>query len=134
MLKESDYQHDVLKKIKLLLNYKNTDKKDNCIIMKEDPRYIQGIPDWIILYKNKWATLEIKRSKHEKHQPNQDNYVDKMNYMSCSYFLFPENEIYVIKHLLLFFEKQNVVPEEFIFYTVDKLEKIIKGEKVANEF
>lgn len=61
-----------------------------CMIFKMDQ--IQGIPDLLILYKNKWASLEIKKSKNAKHQPNQDYYVDKMNDMSFSRFVYPENK------------------------------------------
>ena len=29
-----------------------------CIVTKLDPDHIQGIPDLLILYKDKWASLE----------------------------------------------------------------------------
>lgn len=70
-----------------------------CIIMKNDPTYIQGIPDLTVLYKNKWATLEVKRSKDESHRPNQDNYVRYMNDMSFSSFVYPENLTEVLNEM-----------------------------------
>lgn len=70
-----------------------------CIILKNDPAYIQGIPDLTILYKNKWATLETKKSEKEPHRPNQDYYVDEMNNMSFSRFIFPENKEEVLNDL-----------------------------------
>lgn len=70
-----------------------------CIVTKMDPTDIQGMPDLLILYKNKWATLELKRSRNATHQPNQDYYVDKMNKMSFSRFIFPENEEEVLHEL-----------------------------------
>ena len=70
-----------------------------CIIMKNDSSYIQGVPDWIILYKKKWATLECKKDGKAHHQPNQDYYVDKMNDMSFSSFIYPENEEEVLNEL-----------------------------------
>lgn len=70
-----------------------------CIVTKMDPTDIQGMPDLLILYKNKWATLELKRSRNATHQPNQDYYVDKMNEMSFSRFIFPENEEEVLHEL-----------------------------------
>lgn len=68
-----------------------------CMIFKMDQ--IQGIPDLLILYKNKWASLENKKSKNAKHQPNQDYYVDKMNDMSFSRFVYPENKDDVLEEL-----------------------------------
>lgn len=71
-----------------------------CIIMKNDPNDIQGIPDLTVLYKDKWATLECKRSEKAKNrQPNQPYYVEKMNEMSFSRFIFPENEETVLTDL-----------------------------------
>ena len=81
---ESKYQASLIKKIK--------ERLPGCIIMKNDSSYIQGIPDLLILYNDKWASLEVKKSAVAKHRPNQDYYVEKMNEMSFSAFIFPENE------------------------------------------
>ena len=70
-----------------------------CIVMKTDPNYIQGMPDLLILHKNKWASLENKRSANAKKQPNQQYYVDKMNEMSFSRFVCPENKEAVLSDL-----------------------------------
>lgn len=76
-------------------------KKDfpSCLIMKNDSGYIQGIPDWTILHKNKWAVLEVKREKNSPKQPNQLHYVDKLNNMSYSRFVYPENKEEVMNEL-----------------------------------
>ena len=74
-----------------------------CIILKNDANYIQGIPDLTVLYKNKWAVLEVKRSEKEAHQPNQDYYVETLDDMSFSRFIFPENKNQVISELKEFF-------------------------------
>ena len=76
-----------------------------CIVMKNDSSYIQGIPDLLVLHKDKWASLEVKRSPNASHQPNQDYYVDKMNEMGFSRFVYPENKDNVMTDLRLYFEK-----------------------------
>lgn len=68
-----------------------------CMIFKMDQ--IQGIPDLLILYKNKWASLENKKSANAKRQPNQEYYVNKMNEMSFSRFICPENKDDVLNDL-----------------------------------
>lgn len=70
-----------------------------CIVLKTDPTYIQGLPDILILYKNKWAALEVKRSLKAKHQPNQDYYVKLMNKMSFARFISPEVKEEVLNEL-----------------------------------
>lgn len=62
-----------------------------CMILKNDSNYIQGIPDLTVLYKDKWAVLECKKERGAPHQPNQDRYVERLNGMSYSAFIFPEN-------------------------------------------
>lgn len=76
-----------------------------CMVLKNDPTYIQGVPDLLVLYKDKWASLEVKKSATAKHQPNQDYYVDKMNEMSHSAFIFPENKDQVLDDLRKAFNK-----------------------------
>lgn len=76
-----------------------------CIVMKNDSSYIQGVPDLLVLHKDRWASLEVKRSSNASHQPNQDYYVDKMNEMGFSRFIYPENKDNVMTDLRLYFEK-----------------------------
>lgn len=72
-------------------------KFPDCMIFKMDQ--IQGIPDLLVLYKNKWASLENKKNVNAKHQPNQDYYVNKMNDMSFARFVYPENKDLVLEEL-----------------------------------
>ena len=88
---ESRFQANLIKELKKLF--------PGCIVMKSDSGYLQGIPDLLILYKNKWATLEFKQSAGAKKQPNQEYYVGKMNEMSFSRFICPENKEEVLHDL-----------------------------------
>lgn len=90
-MKESKFQSDLKKELKKIF--------PGCIITKLDSGDIQGIPDLLILYKDKWATLENKKSAKATHRPNQDYYVSKMNEMSFSRFIYPENKDAVISDL-----------------------------------
>ena len=74
-----------------------------CIILHMDPNEIQGIPDILILYKNKWAALEGKKSARAAHQPNQEYYVELMDRMSFAAFIYPENKDIVLDELYLYF-------------------------------
>ena len=93
---ENSFQSKLIKELKSLF--------PGCIVMKNDPDYIQGIPDITILYKNKWATLECKRNERAKKQPNQEYYVGRMNEMSFSSFICPENKEDVLHELQRAFE------------------------------
>lgn len=73
-----------------------------CLIFKMDQ--IQGIPDLLILYRDKWASLECKKRTTADRQPNQDYWVDKMNEMSFSRFICPENKEEVLNELQQSFE------------------------------
>ena len=74
-----------------------------CIILHMDPNEIQGIPDLLILYKNKWAALEGKKNSTASARPNQEYYVDLMNDMSFAAFIYPENKNAVLDALYLHF-------------------------------
>lgn len=91
MKKESDFQKNLKKELKKLF--------PGCFITKLDSGDIQGIPDLLILYKDKWATLENKRTRGAKRQPNQEYYVDMMDKMSFSRFIYPENKDEVLNEL-----------------------------------
>ena len=88
---ESDFQAKLIRELKK--------RFPGCIVTKNDPNYIQGFPDLTILYNDKWATLECKRSSRAKKQPNQDYYVGRMNDMSFSSFICPENKEEVLHEL-----------------------------------
>lgn len=88
-MRENNFQSKLISDIKK--------KYPGCIILKNDARYKQGIPDIIILYKNKWAMLECKVRKKE--QPNQPYYISKLNKMSFARFINPMNKEDVLHDL-----------------------------------
>lgn len=81
---ERDYQKKLVKKLK--------DIFPGCVVLKNDAQLKQGIPDLLILHKDKWVALEVKRSESATHRPNQDYNVERMNEMSYAAFIYPENE------------------------------------------
>ena len=88
---ENKFQSKLIKELKKIF--------PGCIVMKNDSSYIQGIPDLLILYKNKWASLEVKKSANASKRPNQQYYVDLMNKMSFARFVSPENKKEVLDEL-----------------------------------
>ena len=97
-MKESKFQSDLKKELQGMF--------PGCMITKLDSGDIQGIPDLLVLYKDKWAVRENKRSAKAAHQPNQDYYVDKMNGMSFASFIYPENKDEVLARLRKKFNKK----------------------------
>jgi len=95
-MRENEFQRKLIKEIKT--------RFPGAIVLKNDPNYIQGIPDLTIFYKNKWATLECKKDKKAERQPNQEYYVETMNSMSFSRVIFPENKEEVLNDLQHSFE------------------------------
>lgn len=89
--KESDFQKDVINELQ--------ERLPGSIVMKTDPRYIQGLPDLLVLFNDQWASLECKRSATANKQPNQDTYVEMMNGMSISRFIYPENKEEVLNEV-----------------------------------
>ena len=91
MALERDFQAKLIKELKMIFK--------GCIIMKNDSSYIQGIPDLIILFEDKWAALEVKKSATASHRPNQEYYVDLMDRMSFAAFIYPENKEEILYEL-----------------------------------
>ena len=93
---ERNFQADLINDLKEMFK--------GCLVLKNDPDYIQGIPDLLILYKEKWAALECKKSAKAIKQPNQEYYVGQMDGMSFSRFVYPENKEAVLNELQQAFE------------------------------
>jgi hypothetical protein len=88
---ESEYQAKLIKKLRRMF--------PDCLILKNDTDYLQGIPDLLILHNDKWALLEVKPSEDADTQPNQPYYVRVGNEMSFAAFIYPENEAEVLNDL-----------------------------------
>lgn len=86
---ESGFQDKLIEDLKTIF--------PGCMVFKMDQR--QGIPDLLILFGKKWASLECKRHAKSTRQPNQEYYVDLMNKMSFSSFIYPENKEEVLNEL-----------------------------------
>lgn len=81
---ENEYQAGLIKRIK--------ERFPDSLILKNDPNYIQGVPDLSIFTPNGWAMLEVKKGPKAPHRPNQDYYVSSLGEWSFTSFIFPENE------------------------------------------
>ena len=99
---ESRFQKELIDEVKL--------RYPGCVALKNDASYIQGFPDWTILYKDRWAVLEVKRERGANKQPNQEYYVDKLNKMSFSRFVYPENKDEVLEDLDTLFKRKRRHP------------------------
>lgn len=99
--KENKYQADLIKRIE--------DRFPGCLVMKNDEGYRQGIPDLTVLHGDRWAVLEVKRDEKELQnlQPNQQHYVDRLNNMGFSAFIYPSNEEEVLDAVQRSFETER---------------------------
>ena len=88
---ESAFKTKLIKDIKTMF--------PGSLVFHLDPSDGQGIPDLLILFGNKWAALEGKKSKNSSHRPNQDYYVELLNKMSYSAFIYPENKEKILNEL-----------------------------------
>lgn len=88
---ESVFQSALIKELKQLF--------PDCVVLKNDPNYRQGIPDLIVLWKNKWAALECKSRKNAHVQPNQNYYIDILDRLSFARFIYPENKEEILHEL-----------------------------------
>ena len=97
MKNENKYRQDLVKKIKEIF--------PDIIIIHGNPNEIQGIPDLILFYKNKYAMIETKKLKKSKKQQNQDYYIDFIkDWGSFASFVQRDNEEVVLNELRRYFE------------------------------
>lgn len=95
-MKESEYQKKLIDKIKA--------KIPDCIVLKNDSSYLQGVPDLSVMRGSQYAFLEVKVSRNASHQPNQDFYINKTSEQGgFATFVYPENEEEVLNNLVDYF-------------------------------
>lgn len=96
---ESKFQKELIDEVK--------ERYPGCVALKNDSSYMQGFPDWTILYKDKWAVLEVKKERGAHKRPNQEYYVNKLNEMGgFSRFVFPENKEEVLEDMDTLFKRK----------------------------
>lgn len=102
---ERDYQPKLIAKLRKMF--------PGCVILKNDPSYIQGIPDLVIFHGPCWAMLEVKKSATASKRPNQGYYIEQLNDMSFAALIHPSNEEEVLRALQFAFEScgNSCVPE-----------------------
>lgn len=81
---ESKFEQDLIDEI--------MEMYPGAIILKNDSSLLQGIPDRLVLFEDRWAAFETKAYGTARHRPNQDYYIRVMNNMSFAQFVFPENK------------------------------------------
>lgn len=95
MKNENKFQADLIVRLK--------DEFEGCVVLKNDPTYMQGIPDLVIFYGSKWAALECKKTKNASKRPNQEYWVNRLDDMGYARFVYPENEDLVLEELRQYF-------------------------------
>ena len=93
---ESKFQSGLIKELKK--------RFQGCVVLKTDANYIQGFPDLLILFRDKWAALECKQNKTSRFRPNQEYYISKLNDMSYASVIYPENMEEVLYEIQQTFE------------------------------
>ena len=88
---ESKFQSELIKELKQTF--------PGCVVLKNDANYLQGFPDLLLLYNDRWAALECKQKANSSHQPNQDYYIEKLGSMSYARFIHPGNRKEVLDEL-----------------------------------
>ena len=98
-MRERNYQVGLIKRLTKLF--------PDCLILKNDSGYRQGIPDLVILFRDRWAMLEVKAERDSDMQPNQEYYVELLDNMSFAAFIYPENEEEVLRDLQRAFQTRR---------------------------
>jgi hypothetical protein len=88
---ENRYQAKLIKRLEHLF--------PGCLILKNDSSYRQGMLDLLILWNDRWASLEVKDSETSSMRPNQEHYIERLDEMSFASVIYPDNEGEVLSAL-----------------------------------
>lgn len=91
---ERTYQAELIKRLRL--------RFPGCVILKNDSSYMQGVPDLTLLWRDRWAILEVKPkapTSSKDFEPNQEWYIEVLNEMSYSACIYPGNEEEVMNEI-----------------------------------
>lgn len=98
---ESTYQAQLIERLESMFL--------GCIVIRLDPRFVdvyidgekfsQGVMDLLVLFRGRWATLEVKSWSHARRRPNQDYFISAFDRLSFAAFICPENEEVILDDL-----------------------------------
>lgn len=97
---ESAFQNDtVIKAIKQHI--------PDALILKNDPTYLQGVPDLTIIHGSRCAMLEVKRDAKASRRPNQEYYIQYIRERGgFASFIHPGNLDEVLDNMSAFLLKE----------------------------
>lgn len=97
---ESTFQNDtVIKAVKQRI--------PDTLVLKNDPTYLQGVPDLTIIHGSRCAMLEVKRDSKAPHRPNQDYYIQYIrDHGGFASFVHPDNLDQVLDDMSAFLLKE----------------------------
>lgn len=96
---ESSFQAKLIKELEIMFK--------GCVVLKNDANYIQGFPDLLILYQDKWAALECKKDVNASYQPNQEYYLEYLGSMSFASVIYKEIKEEVLNELQQAFQHRR---------------------------
>jgi hypothetical protein len=103
--RENTYQAHLIKRLQ--------NRFPGCLVLKNDEQYITGIPDLTLLWRDKYALLEVKRSEKEM-DANDPRVATQMFYIASvvnmggvADFIYPENEEEVLDAVQRAFESHR---------------------------
>lgn len=96
---ESVFQSQIIQELKIIF--------PGCIVLKNDANYIQGFPDLLVLWQNKWAALECKANNKSTFRPNQKYWINQLNSMSYASSITPETREEVLNELQQAFKSRR---------------------------